>query len=80
MTAHAAPLGALSNGTTHIHEMSLAVEEKALANEPRSKGGVSRSPQRPKRRNEDESLLASLCTLICNNQLGTAQFRYLAPI
>jgi acyl-CoA-dependent ceramide synthase len=50
--------------------MSLAVEEKALANEPRSKGGVSRSPQRPKRRNEDESLLASLCTLICNNQLG----------
>ena len=76
MTAHAAPLRALPNGTTHIHEMSLAVEEKALANEPKSKGGVARSPQRTKRRNVDESLLGSLCTLICNNQLGRAQSCY----
>ena len=69
--AQPAPLHTMANGNgTLLHERAIEAEEKVMAIEPRSKGGVPRRLQRSKRKPEDESLLGSLCTLICNNQLG----------
>jgi hypothetical protein len=58
------------NALAHHQDSNWADEQKLQLQELQSKQVAQRLPRRTKKKTEDESLLRSLCTLVCDNQLG----------
>lgn len=74
MAATAAPPRTAPNGFAHPDDTNWATGEKAPLQEYKeyiSTVGTCRTPKPMKKKKvEDDTLLGSLCTLICDNQVG----------
>jgi len=58
------------NALAHQEDPNWADEQKLQAQERNTTTVVQKSPKRTKNKAVDESLLRSLCTLVCDNQIG----------
>lgn len=70
MATPVAPPQPATNGFAHHEDLNWAEKQKLRVQEHRATPRAQKLPKRTKKRAEDESLLSSLCALVCDNQIG----------
>jgi hypothetical protein len=78
MSAKVAPLPSKPNGLSNAHDINWALDDKLGVGTCRSSAPVFRDAKSKQKRAQDESLLATLSTTICDNQIGTPRPRLCA--